>query len=197
MQLTSLGRGYQLEKLLEAPFNLHSQLLKKLKREAENAAAGKPAAVIAKFNSLTEPQLIQALYSASMAGVNIDLIIRGICCLRPGVDGISDNIRVRSVVGRFLEHTRVFYFENNGEPEVFCSSADWMERNMFRRVEIAFPIEVKKLRDRVIKDLSCYLNDNCQSSMLMPDGRYKRMTPDGREPYSAQMEILRNLAENV
>ena len=197
LQLTSLGRGYQLKKLLESPFNLHAQLLKKIEREAENASAGKPAAVIAKFNSLTEPQLIQALYAASMAGVDIDLIIRGICCLRPGIKGISENIRVRSVIGRFLEHTRVFYFENNGDPEVFCSSADWMERNMFRRVEIAFPVEVKKLRDRVIKDLSCYLNDNCQASMLMPDGRYRHLTPDGRESYSAQMEILNALAENV
>ena len=120
---------------------MHEMVLAKLAREADHARAGRKARVIAKMNALTEPLAIEALYKASCAGVKIDLIIRGVCALRPGVPGVSENIAVRSLVGRFLEHSRVCYFENGGEPEMFCTSADWMERNFFRRVEVAFPIE--------------------------------------------------------
>ncbi|HKJ87874.1 MAG TPA: polyphosphate kinase 1, partial [Gammaproteobacteria bacterium] len=132
LQLTSLGRASDLNELLQSPFTLHDALREKIGRERENAEAGRPARIIVKINSLVEPKIIRDLYRASMAGVRIDLVVRGMCCLRPGVEGISENIRVRSVVGRFLEHTRVYYFENGGEPELFGSSADWMERNFFR-----------------------------------------------------------------
>src|SRR3569623_792730 len=140
-QLTSLGKVPRLNKLLQSPFTLHDALLKAIAGEAERAAAGRRARIIIKVNAITAPQLIQALYRASQAGVRIELIVRGICCLRPGVPGVSERIRVRSIIGRFLEHTRVYCFHNGGDPVVYCSSADWMERNMFRRVEAAFPIE--------------------------------------------------------
>ena len=141
-----------------------------------------------------EPQAIEVLYQASRAGVRIDLVVRGICALRPGVPGLSENIRVRSIVGRFLEHSRVFCFENGGEPEVFCSSADWMERNFFRRVEIAFPIGDAELRGRILRDLETCLWDNTQAWELGPDGRYTRLQP-GREPaVSAQTELLATYA---
>jgi len=196
LQLTSLGKVPKLEKLLQSPFSLHENLLKKISQEAKNASEGKQSKIIAKVNSLVELQIIQALYEASMAGVKIDLIIRGICCLRPGVPGISENIRVRSVVGRFLEHTRVYYFENDGDPEVYCASADWMDRNLFRRVEVAFPIEQKMLKKRVIEELNFYLRDNCQAWELQTDGTYMRCSPvDEEEPFSAQQELLKKLSE--
>ena len=122
------------------------------------------------MNALVEPQTIEALYRASRAGVKIDLIVRGVCALRPGVPGVSENIAVRSIVGRFLEHSRVFYFENGGEPELYCASADWMERNFFRRVEVAFPISRKSQRERILRDLDICLRDNCQAWQLRPDG---------------------------
>ncbi|KPK73423.1 MAG: polyphosphate kinase, partial [Acidithiobacillales bacterium SM23_46] len=158
LQLTSLGRVSKLTKLLQAPFTLNKELLARIEREAQHAQRGKPARIIAKMNALVETGIIKALYRASTAGVQIDLIVRGICCLRPGVPGVSDNIRVRSVVGRFLEHTRVFWFQNDGSEELFCSSADWMDRNFFRRLEVAFPIEEKSLRVRVVREaLQAYL----------------------------------------
>ncbi|TLY78101.1 MAG: polyphosphate kinase 1 [Gammaproteobacteria bacterium] len=141
LQLTSLTQTPQLKRLVQSPFGMHEVVLSKLAREADHARAGRPARVIAKMNALVDPLTIEALYRASCAGVTIDLIIRGVCALRPGVPGVSENITVRSIVGRFLEHSRAFYFENGGEPEMFCASADWMERNFFRRVEVAFPIE--------------------------------------------------------
>ncbi len=196
LQLTSLGTASRLKRLLQSPFTLHDALLQKIQREAEHAAAGRTARIIAKFNSLVEPRIIQALYQASMAGVQIDLIIRGICCLRPGVPGVSDNIRVRSVIGRFLEHTRVYYFANNGEEEVYGASADWMDRNFFRRVEVAFPILDPTLRARIVADLDCYLNDNMQAWLLTQEGVYQRGTQDGAEPYSSQAALLAQLAEN-
>jgi polyphosphate kinase len=197
-QLTSLGKVAKLNRLLQSPFTLHKALLQKIQREADNAAAGRPARIIIKINALIEPQLIQALYAASIAGVGIDLIVRGICSLRPGVPGVSENIRVRSLIGRLLEHTRVYYFENGGEPEVWCASADWMERNMFRRVEIAFPLDAPKLAKRVIKDLQCYLKDNTQSWLLEPDGSYIRLTPKGRaQPFAAQQALLDAVAERT
>jgi len=197
-QLTSLGKVVKLNRLLQSPFMLHKSLLQRIQREADNAAAGRPAHIIIKVNALIESQLIQSLYAASRAGVEIDLIVRGICSLRPGLAGISERIRVRSVVGRFLEHTRIYYFENDGAPEVFCSSADWMERNMFRRVEIAFPILDGSLRKRVYKDLQLYLRDNLQSWHLNTDGSYERIGIKGRtHPFSAQQALLEMLAERA
>ena len=197
LQLTSLGKVSKLNKILQSPFTLHNALLNKINREADNARKGKPARITAKFNSLVEPQLVQACYEASQAGVQIDLIIRGVCILRPGVPGVSDNIRVRSVIGRFLEHTRVYYFENGGEPEVYGASADWMGRNMFRRVEIAFPFETKRLRERVINEVNYYLKDNTQAWSLGEDGKYVLVQPDADEtPFNAQSTLLEELAEN-
>src|SRR6202046_962901 len=163
LQLTGLTRVPKLRKLLHAPFSLHQALLAKIDRETEHARGGKPARIIAKLNALTEPTIIQALYRASRAGVAIDLIIRGVCCLRPGVHGVSERIKVRSVVGRFLEHSRVYYFENAGAREIYCGSADWMDRNLFRRIEVAFPVEAPELQSRVAEDLKLYLADDIQA----------------------------------
>lgn len=194
MQLTSLGKVSKLHKLLQSPFTLHDALLKKIDRETVNANKGKPARVIAKMNSLTETQIIQALYNASTAGVKIDLIVRGVCCLRPGIEGVSENITVRSIVGRFLEHTRVFYFENNGSPEVYCASADWMERNLMQRVEVCFPIQTKRISNTIINHLNYFLKDNTQSWVLNPDGTYMRYTNDEPE-FIAQKQLLEDLAK--
>jgi polyphosphate kinase len=174
LQLTGLTRVPRLRKLLHAPFSLHSALIAKIEREGEHARTGKPARIIAKLNALTEPNVIQALYRASRAGVDIDLIVRGICCLRPGVPGISDRIKVRSIVGRFLEHSRVYSFENGGAREIYCGSADWMDRNLLHRIEVAFPIESVELRKRVAEDLDLYLADDCQAWGLSSDGHYTR-----------------------
>ena len=159
LQLTSLGKVAKHNKILQSPFTLFDGLCGLIRREIRHAENGKPARIIIKINSLIESQLVQLLYQASSTGVEIDLIVRGICGLRPGVPGVSDRIRVRSVIGRFLEHTRVLYFENAGKPEVFASSADWMPRNLFRRVEIAFPIEAKALQERIVADLNWYLKE--------------------------------------
>ena len=191
LQLTSLGKISGLEKLIDAPFQLHKAMLAKIEREAAHARAGRPARLIAKMNALVEPQTIRALYAASQAGVEIDLIVRGICCLRPGVPGVSDNIRVRSIVGRFLEHTRVFYFANDGDPELYLSSADWMDRNFFRRVETCFPVEDEALRARVQRDLDTYLADNCQAWELQSDGAYRHCRPQpGESQTAAQQQLL-------
>jgi len=190
--LTSLGKVKTLSCMLHSPFTLHKKIIDKIEREADNARSGKTARVIVKCNALIEPETIMALYKASQAGVKIDCIIRGVCCLRPGVPGVSDNIQVRSVVGRFLEHTRVFYFHNNGESELYLSSADWMGRNFFQRVEIAFPIEDKKLRQRILKDgLELYLSDNCEAWVLQKDGEYRRRSPAGKQRIrSAQRSLM-------
>ena len=194
--LTSVSQAPTLEKLLCSPFTLYEGLLEKIRFEAKNAREGKKARIIAKMNSLVDPGIIRALYKASCDGVEIDLIIRGVCCLRPGVVGVSDRIRVRSVVGRFLEHTRVSYFENGGTPVVFCSSADWMPRNLHKRVEACFPIENPELRDRVIADgLLSYLNDNTQTWHLREDGSYDRPTAEAEPAYSAQSDLLRRLGD--
>ena len=197
MQLTTLGRGEKLECLLQSPFTMHSGMIERIDREAENARQGKPARVIAKVNSLTEREIIRALYRASMAGVKVDLIIRGICCLRPGIPSVSENIHVRSIVGRFLEHTRVFYFENDGKPEVYCASADWMDRNLLKRVETCFPIEDPTLKARVIEQsLELYLQDNYQAWELDMDGSYAQVQPkDGEAVISAQQSLLQSLAD--
>ncbi|WP_444985209.1 polyphosphate kinase 1 [Halomonas mongoliensis] len=189
-QLSGMGRARHIETLLHAPFTLHEGMVAMIDREAEHARKGRRAHLIIKCNSLTEPKLIQALYRASRAGVECDLIIRGQCCLRPGLPGVSDNIRVRSIIGRFLEHTRVFHFHNNGRPEVWGSSADFMSRNMFHRVETCFPLLDRKLAARVRKDLETYLVDNCQSWLLQPDGSYAKQTPGEAAPISAQETLL-------
>ena len=195
-QLTAMGRAGRLKKLLQSPFTLHRSMLECIEREAENARAGKPARVMAKMNALVEPSAIQALYRASQAGVKIDLIVRGICGLRPGVQGVSENIRVRSVVGRFLEHTRVFYFENDGQPKLFISSADWMGRNFFNRVEVCLPIADEALTRRVVKEtFDNYLGDNCQAWLLQSDGAYKAATAPAGKRRSAQESLLEELAD--
>jgi polyphosphate kinase len=188
LQLTGLTRVPRLRKLLHAPFSLHQALLSKIERECEHARAGKPARIIAKLNALTEPTVIQALYRASQAGVDVDLIVRGVCCLRPGLPGVSDRIKVRSIVGRFLEHSRVYYFENAGTREIYCGSADWMDRNLFRRIEVAFPVATPELQNRVTDDLQLYLADDCQAWTLSADGSYARAGPSGH--ISAQAKFL-------
>src|SRR5690606_4104227 len=148
-------------------------VLSRIRREAQFAAAGRPARIIAKMNALNEPQVVRALYAASRAGVKIDLIVRGACTLRPGVPGVSDNIRVRSIVGRFLEHSRVYWFANDGAPETWCSSADWLERNLLRRVETCFPILDPAIAERVRREtLDTYLADNTGAWELQADGSY-------------------------
>ena len=161
-----------------APFTLHRGLVKRIRTEREHAEQGRPSRIIAKMNSLYDEELVNELYAASRAGVQIDLIVRGVCQLRPGIEGLSENIRVRSVIGRFLEHTRVFYFDNNGVPELLCSSADWMTCNMFHRVEICFPIKHKRIRDRLVEDLNLYLADNTHAWILQGDGTYKLISPE-------------------
>jgi polyphosphate kinase len=195
LQLTGLTRVPKLRKLLHAPFSLHQALLAKIEREAEHARAGKPARIIAKLNALTEPTIIQALYRASRAGVDIDLIVRGVCCLRPGVRGVSESIKVRSIVGRFLEHSRVYYFENAGAREIYCGSADWMDRNLFRRIEIAFPIETPELKARVYEDLKFYLEDDMQAWELDTNGHYSRAVGDAQ--VSAQIRLVNLYDERV
>ncbi len=195
-QLTSLGKVAKFNRLLHSPFTLHKGMIDKIEREIAHAQNGKAARIIIKVNAVIEPQLIQALYRASQAGVEIDLIVRGMCRLRPGIPSVSENIRVRSIIGRFLEHTRVFYFANDGNEEVYASSADWMERNMFSRVEVCFPFETKAIRERVIQDLQWYLKDNCQAWMLSSDGVYSLPElQEGEKPFSAQRALLESLAE--
>ncbi len=196
LQLTSLGKVSKLQKLIQSPFALHDAMLSKIRRESENAREGRPARIIIKVNSLVETKVIRALYEASQSGVKIDLLVRGMCSLRPGIPGVSDNIRVRSIVGRLLEHTRVYYFENAGEPEVFCASADWIERNFFRRVEIAFPLENKQLRERVVADLHAYLKDNAQAWLLDSGGGYQRARPGRQRRFSAQRTLIQEIAES-
>jgi len=194
-QLSGLGPEIKLKWLLHSPFTLYQALLEKIGREAEHARAGKPGRIIAKMNSLNEASVIRALYEASMAGVEIDLIIRGTCGLKPGLAGISERIRVRSVVGRFLEHSRVFYFGNDSSPELYCASADWLDRNLHRRVEVGFPILDEDLFKRVYREeLEFYLQDNSQAWNLNADGTYQRATaaPD-QKIFAAQLELLRSL----
>ncbi|MHA3083441.1 polyphosphate kinase 1 [Acinetobacter sp. ANC 5383] len=191
-ELTGMGKMAKLKKLLHAPFTLHSHLVSCIDDEIAAAKAGKEARIIIKVNALTEVQLINKLYEASQAGVQIDLIIRSICCLRPGLPGLSENIRVRSIVGRFLEHTRVYYFANQGNARIYCSSADWMNRNLFNRVEACFPIEDPSLRKRIYQfGLLNYLQDNQQAWLLQGDGVWVRVQPKQGEPlYNAQQTLL-------
>jgi polyphosphate kinase len=197
-QLTGMGEALRIKKLFHAPFTLHKRLIQMIDREAAHAQAGKPALIRLKANGLTEPKVIRALYRASQAGAKVDLIIRGQCCLRPGIMGVSDNIRVRSIIGRSLEHTRVFYFLNDGNDEIYAASADLMERNLLRRVETAFPIEFPKLKERMKDELEIYMLDNCQAWDLQPDGTYVRAQPGANEPMiKAQAVLLEKLAASA
>ncbi|HEY0178768.1 MAG TPA: polyphosphate kinase 1 [Dokdonella sp.] len=191
LQLSGLGPVIKLKCLLHSPFTLHKGLMQKIEREIAHAQDGKPARIIAKMNALNEESVVELLYRASQAGVQIDLIVRGACTLRPGIPGVSDNIRVRSIVGRFLEHSRVYWFQNDDAPEIYCSSADWMERNLLRRIETCFPILDPKLAERVFDEaLANYLADNTQAWRLEADGGYVRLAPGDAPPHSAQQALL-------
>ena len=185
-QLTGMGKTERMNKLFHAPFTLKRQFIRMIDQEAKLATQGKAARIILKCNGLTEPKIIQALYKASRAGVKIDLIIRGMCALKPGIEGVSENIRVFSIIGRFLEHTRAYYFEN-AEPSVYCASADMMERNLNRRVETAFPVEQPALAARIKAELELYINDGQQRWELGSDGIYTRVETDQG---TAQTELL-------
>jgi polyphosphate kinase len=193
-QLTGLGKARSLRHLWQAPFTLQANIVAAIQAEAEHARAGKKARIIAKMNALLEPETIAALYAAAQAGVKIDLIVRGVCALKPGVPGLSENIRVRSIIGRFLEHHRVFYFLADGEEKLYLSSADWMERNFFRRIELAFPILDPRLKKRVMQEgLRCYLADNTQAWEMSADGSYARKNAGRAKPHDAQAELREHL----
>ncbi|MBP46345.1 MAG: polyphosphate kinase 1, partial [Myxococcales bacterium] len=197
MQLTGLGRNVDMHQLVQAPFTLHETIDTLLDNEIAAAKQGKEARIIAKMNSLTEEKVIRKLYEASQAGVQIDLIVRGICCLRPGVTGRSDNIRVRSIVGRFLEHARVYFFHAEGRRRVFCSSADWMGRNFFRRIETCWELDDRALAERIVDEcLLNYLMDDTLAWVLHPDGRYRRAKRSSKLPgHNAQDVLLSRHAE--
>ena len=185
----------RVKKLFHAPFTLHKRLIQLIDREREHADAGKPALIRMKANGLTEPKVIRALYRASQSGVRVELIIRGMCSLRPGIAGVSENIEVRSIIGRFLEHTRVYYFLNGGNDEIYAGSADLMERNLLRRVETAFPVETNKIKERMKEELEVYVKDNTQAWILQTDGSYVRAQPGpDDEVISAQSWLLDKLA---
>ena len=197
-ELTGMGKPANLKKLLHAPFTLHEKLMSFIDDEITHAKAGKQAHMIIKVNALTERRLISKLYDASQAGVKIELILRSICCLRPQVQGLSENITVRSVVGRFLEHTRIYYFHNDGDERLYCGSADWMDRNLFHRVEVAFPIEDKKIFTQIYRDgLQNYLEDNSQAWSLFGDGHWQQIqAANNALPHNAQ-DYLLNVINHV
>jgi len=199
LHITSLARATRLRRLSLAPFTMHARLLDAIRREARHAREGKPARIVAKMNALLEEGVIRALYTASQAGVRIDLIVRGACALRPGLKGLSENIRVRSIIGHFLEHSRIWYFQNDGRESVWLTSADWMGRNLFRRIEVAFPVLDPALKARVIKEgLEPYLADNQNAWALAADGGYHRVAVKGRaRPFSAQQQLLERMAEQI
>ena len=181
-------------KLLVAPTTMMSGFLRRIDREIEHARAGRPAAIVAKMNGLTDAKIIRALYRASMAGVEIDLVVRGICCLRPGLLGISERIRVHSIIGRFLEHSRVFYFANGGDPEIWTGSADWMNRNLRNRVEVVFPVEEEGIKARLHHYLQLCLADRSKTRACLSDGRYVRLEPPNGEPALCMQEALMAMA---
>jgi polyphosphate kinase len=198
MQITSLTKTASLKRIYQSPFSLHKKLLKLIRRETAIATAGGTGHIVAKINSLVEPNIVHALYEASISGVLVDLIVRGICCLRPGIPGVSENIRVRSIVGRFLEHDRCYYFHNDGEEDVYCASADWMDRNFFSRIEIMYPILDKKIKKRLVRNLDIYLADNVNAWELLADGSYRLTKPEtGAAKHCAQSILLREYAESV
>ncbi|WP_137719997.1 polyphosphate kinase 1 [Methylobacillus flagellatus] len=190
-QLTGLGKASKLKHLWQSPFTLHQRLIKAINNEAEIAKAGKKAHIIAKMNSLLDADVIRALYDASSAGVQIDLLVRGVCALKPGIPGVSDNITVRSIVGRFLEHTRIFYFYNDRAEDVYLSSADWMYRNFFRRIEVCFPLLDAKVKKRVMQEgLLPYLKDNLNAWEMQPDGSFKPRFSRRGLGFSAQEQLM-------
>lgn len=192
-QITGMGKKIHPKLLIHAPFNLRKATIRMIEDESEAARQGKPARIIAKMNGLTEPSVIKALYQASQAGVKIELIVRGVCCLKPGIPSVSENIRVVSIVGRFLEHSRVYYFENSAN-QVYCASSDWMERNLSNRIEVCFPIVKKKLANRIVGELETYLNDQAQSWDLQADGDYESNNNPGEEAPGVQALLLNSLA---
>ena len=195
MQITGLGDAGEHTYLWQSPFTLHPNIIQAIENEAERARKGEKARIVAKMNALLEPKVINALYEASQAGVQIDLVIRAVCALRPGIPGISDNIRVRSVIGRFLEHHRIFYFYNGGEEDIYLASADWMDRNFFRRIETCFPILDPKLKKRVFQEgIKAYLRDNSKTWEMQPDGKYRRRARRGKA-FEAQEYLLNMLAK--
>ena len=192
-QITGMGKKIHPKLIVHAPFNLRKSIVKMIRHEKQTALNGEPARIIAKLNSLTDPAVIKELYKASSAGVKIDLIVRGVCCLKPQILGVSENIRVVSVVGRFLEHSRVYYFQNANHP-VYCSSADWMERNLSNRIEVSFPILGKKMARRIIEEMETYISTKGQSWELQATGEYRERTYDSKEP-DAQNLLLEQLAQ--
>ncbi len=193
-QITGMGKKIHPKALIHAPFNLRKSMVKLIKAEKQAAKEGKEARIAAKLNSLTDPEVIQALYSASRAGVKIDLIVRGICCLKPGLPGVSENIRVVSTVGRFLEHSRVYYFLN-ATHQVYCSSADWMERNLSNRIEVCFPILNKKHAQRILDEMELHLNDNVQTWELQADGEYAEPGNSEEQSSCVQNQLLQRLTQ--
>ena len=196
VQLTGLGKASKLHHLWQSPFTLHSKVMEAIRNETKLARAGKRGHIIAKMNALLEPEIIMALYEASQAGVKIDLIVRGVCALRPGVKGLSENIRVLSIIGRFLEHTRIFYFRNDLQNDVYLASADWMDRNFFRRIEACFPLLDKKLKKRVLDEgLKIYLQDNCQAWEMDCNGFWHRKLPSRNTAICAQTSLMETLGQ--
>ena len=196
--LTGYADGYKWKKLLVAPLGLRDEIVGLIERERQHAQAGRPARIVVKMNALVEPSVIDALYGASQAGVTIELVIRGICCLRPGLPGVSENIRVTSIVDKFLEHSRVSYFENGGDPEVYLASADWMPRNFWRRIETVFPIEDSGLQARIVGDiLQLVLADNVKARELLPDGTYRRRPRADGDPVMRSQVALQHLAREA
>jgi polyphosphate kinase len=189
--LTGYSQGHDWQKLIVAPLHLADRIVAMIDREREHAKQGRPARIIVKMNSLVDPRAIRALYRASQAGTRIDLIVRGICCLRPGVPGVSENIRVISIIDKFLEHSRISYFQNGEQPEIYLSSADWMPRNFNRRVELMFPIEDPRLHERILHGiLGVYLADNVKARRLNGDGTYTRVpAPPGVPKVRSQIEL--------
>ena len=189
-QLTGLGQALNLKQLVQAPFALHKYILERIENETRIAKEGGDGHVIARMNSLVDPGVIDALYTASQAGVKVELVVRGICMLKPGIAGVSENIQVVSVLGRFLEHSRVFWFSNNGEELLYISSADWMPRNFFNRVEIAVPVKGDSLARVKEECLDIYLQDNTFSWQLNADGKYERLSPGDEPAFSAQQFLI-------
>jgi polyphosphate kinase len=197
-QLTGLGKASKLRHLWQSPFTLHQRVIKAIQNETEIAKSGKKARIIAKMNALLDPDIIRALYDASIAGVEIDLIIRGVCALKPGIPEVSANIRVRSIVGRFLEHTRIFYFYNNREENIYLSSADWMYRNFFRRIEVCFPVLDAKAKKRVFKEgLEPYLKDNVNAWEMLPDSTYRPRSGRRGSSFSAQQSLITEFGQDL
>jgi polyphosphate kinase len=190
--LTGFSRQREYRQLFVAPATMKDRFLSMIHREADHARAGRPARIVAKMNALQSPEIINALYDASNEGVDIDLIVRGICCLRPGVPGLSERIRVVSIIGRFLEHSRLYYFLNGGDEEYFMGSADWMPRNLERRVEVVVPIVDRALHHRFASLLRAYLTDFRQGWDLQPDGSYVQRTPSSPDEQGSHKALMRD-----